>query len=88
MREATTQQEFAELSKLGDWFYVTSGSWVACGSSHVVAYSPMVSIVAKSSSSVLEGGRILGNKPLSPSEWLAACSVKIKRGNAILFKGS
>jgi len=37
MKEAKTLEEFEELSKLGEWFYVTSGSWVARGQSHVEA---------------------------------------------------
>ena len=150
MKEAKTQQEFEELSKLGEWFYVTSGSWVANGSSHVVArdsshveawgsshvvargsshvvawgsshveafgsshveangsshveafgsshveangsshveaHSPYVSIIAKSPIALLSGGYIVGNKPLTPREWLSACSVPIKRGKVTLFK--
>jgi len=126
MKEAKTQQEFDELSKLGEWFYVTSGDWVAMGSSHVVAmgsshvvardsshvvawdsshvvardsshvvawdsshveaYSPYVSIHAKSSTALLSGGYIVGNKPLTPDKWLRACGISIKRGKAILFK--
>ena len=37
MKEAKTQAEFEELSKLGDWFYVTSGRWTAWEQAHVVA---------------------------------------------------
>ncbi len=67
MREAKTQQEFEELSKLGEWFYVTSGNWVAWGQSHVeareqshvVATSPHVSILAKSRDALLRSGYIL-----------------------------
>ena len=102
LKEARTEKEFKELSELGEWFYVTSGEWVARenshvvarenshvearGYSHVVATSPHVSILAKSRSSLIIGGYILGNKPLTPSEWLCACNVLIERGKAILFK--
>lgn len=102
MKEAKTQKEFEELSKLGDWVYVTSGSWmareqshveawgqshvVAWEQSHVVAISPHVSILAKSKDAMLTGGYILGDKVLTAKEWLSACSVKIKNGKVILYK--
>jgi len=38
MNEAKTQSEFDELSKSGEWFYVTSKRWVARGTAHVVAW--------------------------------------------------
>ncbi len=102
MKEAKTQQEFEELSKSGEWFYVTSGRWMARGQSYVVAReqshvvareqssvvatSPHVSILAKSKDALLSGGYILGNKPLTALEWLNACSVTKKRGKVILYK--
>ena len=102
MKEAKTQKEFEELSKLGDWFYVTEGSWQAWGQAHVVAReqahvvawgqahveatSPHVSILAKSSTALLSGGYVLGDKTLSAKEWLSACSVKVNRGKVILYK--
>jgi len=38
MLEAKTQKEFDELSKSGEWFYVTSGIWEAWEQSHVEAW--------------------------------------------------
>jgi len=52
MKEAKTQQEFKELSNLGEWFYVTQGKWAARGSSHVVAWGSS-HVVARGNSRVV-----------------------------------
>ena len=51
-----------------------------------MATSPHVSILAKSKDALLSGGYILGNKVLTPQEWLCACNIEINKGNVILFK--
>ena len=102
MKEAKTQQAFDKLSKLGEWFLVKSGHWKAQGQAQIEAYdqaqieaygqakvvatSPYVSILAKSSQAQLFGGCILGNKSLTPVEWLSACNINIRRGKVKLFK--
>ena len=58
---------------------------VLWGNSHAQCLSPYACAILKTITADATG-RLVGNKPIAPDDYLSACGIPIKRGTAILYK--